>query len=109
MIEALRGLGLACRFMSGYVYDSSLDGGAVATRGSASTHAWLTVYLPGAGWLHCDPTNRTSGGSELIPVAIARHPAQANPLQGSWFGAAADYVGMNVSVSIRKVADFPAP
>jgi transglutaminase-like putative cysteine protease len=108
MIESLRALGLACRFQSGYLYDSKLDGGAVAMTGSASTHAWLTVYLPGVGWLHCDPTNRISGGSELIPVAIARHPAQAIPLQGSWFGAASDYVGMNVNVSIRKVADLAA-
>ena len=108
MIEALRALGLACRFESGYLYDSKLDGGSVAMTGSASTHAWLTVYLPGAGWLHCDPTNRISGGSELIPVAIARHPAQAIPLQGSWFGSASDYVGMNVNVSIKKVADIAA-
>ena len=104
MIESLRALGLACRYESGYLYDSKLDGGDVAMTGSASTHAWLTVYLPGAGWVHCDPTNRISGGFELIPVAIARHPAQAIPLQGSWFGTASDYVGMNVSVSIKKVA-----
>jgi transglutaminase-like putative cysteine protease len=109
MVEALRGLGLACRFESGYLYDSKLDGGSVAMTGSASTHAWLTVYLPGAGWLHCDPTNRISGGFELIPVAIARHPAQAVPLQGSWFGSTSDYVGMNVDVSIKKVADIQAP
>ena len=43
---------------------------------------------------------------ELIPVAVARHPAQAIPLQGSWFGSAGDYLGMDVSVSIHKVADF---
>lgn len=106
MIEALRGLGLPCRFMSGYLYDSALDGGSVEMLGSASTHAWLTVYLPGAGWIHYDPTNRISGGFQLIPVAIARHPGQAIPLQGSWFGSAADYLGMNVTVSIRKVADI---
>jgi transglutaminase-like putative cysteine protease len=108
MLEALRALGLACRFESGYLYDAKLDGGSVAMTGSASTHAWLTVYLPGVGWLDCDPTNRISGGFELIPVAIARHPAQASPLQGSWFGSASDYVGMNVNVSIQKVADMPA-
>lgn len=108
MIEALRALGLACRFESGYLYDAKLDGGSVSMTGSASTHAWLTVYLPGVGWLDCDPTNRISGGFELIPVAIARHPAQASPLQGSWFGAANDYVGMNVNVSIKKVADIAA-
>jgi len=106
MIEALRALGLACRFESGYLYDSTLDGGSVAMTGSASTHAWMSVYLPGVGWLHCDPTNRISGGVELIPIAIARHPAQAIPLQGSWFGSASDYLGMDVNVSIRKVADI---
>lgn len=109
MIEALRGLGLACRFESGYLYDAKLDSGGVAMTGSASTHAWLTAYLPGVGWLHCDPTNRISGGFELIPVAIARHPAQAIPLQGSWFGSGDDYGGMKVNVSIKKVADIAAP
>jgi transglutaminase-like putative cysteine protease len=108
MIEALRRLGFACRFMSGYLYDAALDGGAVEMTGSASTHAWLTVYLPGAGWLHYDPTNRISGGYQLIPVATARHPNQAVPLQGAWFGAASDYLGMSVSVSIRKIADLGA-
>jgi transglutaminase-like putative cysteine protease len=109
MIEALRALGLACRYESGYLYDSKLDGGDVAKTGSAATHAWLTVYLPGAGWVHCDPTNRVSGGFELIPVATARHPAQAIPLQGSWFGAASDYVGMTVNVSIKKIAAAASP
>jgi transglutaminase-like putative cysteine protease len=107
MIETLRRLGLSCRFMSGYLYDSALDGGSVAMTGSASTHAWLAVYLPGAGWLHYDPTNRISEGSALIPVALARHPAQAIPLQGTWFGSADDYLGMTVQVSIHKVADIP--
>jgi len=106
MIEALRGLGLACRFMSGYIYDSSLDGGSIEATGSASTHAWLTVYLPGAGWLHYDPTNRITKGFDLIPVAIARHPGQVIPLQGSWFGSGSDYLGMTVNVSIHKVADL---
>jgi transglutaminase-like putative cysteine protease len=106
MIETLRRLGLACRFMSGYLYDSALDGGSNAMAGSASTHAWLSVYLPGAGWLHYDPTNRISEGFALIPVALARHPGQAIPLLGSWFGSASDYLGMEVKVSIHKVADF---
>jgi transglutaminase-like putative cysteine protease len=109
MIEALRRLGFACRFISGYLYDASLDGGDVGMTGSGATHAWLQVYLPGAGWLVYDPTNRITDGFDLIPVAIARHPAQAVPLAGSWFGDTQDYLGMEVNVTVRKLFEFTAP
>jgi transglutaminase-like putative cysteine protease len=107
MIEALRRLGFACRFVSGYLYDAALDGGAVGMTGSGATHAWLQVYLPGAGWRAYDPTNRITGGYDLIRVAIARHPAQVIPLSGSWFGNAEDYLGMDVKVTIRKLGSIP--
>lgn len=107
MIEALRRLGLACRFVSGYLYDAALDGGDVGMTGSGATHAWLQVYLPGAGWRNYDPTNRLTGGFDLIPVAIARHPAQVIPLAGSWTGDAGDYLGMEVTVAIRKLGNLP--
>jgi transglutaminase-like putative cysteine protease len=109
MIEALRRLGLACRFVSGYLYDAALDGGEVGMTGSGATHAWLQVYLPGAGWRNYDPTNRITEGFDLVPVAIARHPGQVIPLSGSWMGDADDYLGMDVQVSIRKlgiIAEF---
>ena len=105
MIETLRRLGFACRFISGYLYDSSLDGGAVGAVGSGATHAWLTVFLPGAGWLNYDPTNMLNSGSDLIPVAIARHPGQAMPLSGAWYGSSSDYLGMSVEVNVHKIAD----
>lgn len=105
MIETLRRLGVAARFVSGYLYDAALDKGAVGMVGSGATHAWLAVYLPGAGWTHYDPTNRLSAGYDLIPVAIARHPGQAVPLEGSWFGDASDYLGMTVKVVVRKIRD----
>lgn len=106
MIEALRRLGLACRFISGYLYDAALDGGDVGMTGSGATHAWLQVYLPGAGWRNYDPTNRITAGFDLVPVAIARHPAQVMPLSGSWMGDATDYLGMEVQVNIRKLANL---
>ena len=109
MIEALRRLGFASRFVSGYLYDSALDGGEAGMLGSGATHAWLQVFLPGAGWTHYDPTNRINAGYDLIPVAIARHPGQAIPLAGSWFGNAQDYLGMSVNVAVRKLGDVSEP
>lgn len=107
MIEALRRLGFACRFVSGYLYDAALDGGEDGMTGSGATHAWLQVYLPGAGWRAYDPTNRITAGFNLIRVAIARHPMQVIPLAGSWFGNAEDYLGMDVHVAIRKLGTLP--
>lgn len=109
MIEALRRLGFASRFVSGYLYDSALDRGAVGMTGSGATHAWLQVFLPGAGWMDYDPTNQLNAGFELIPVAVARHPGQAIPLEGSWFGEAKDYLGMSIKVSVHKVGEIANP
>jgi len=109
MIETLRRLGFASRFVSGYLYDAALDGGGVGMVGSGATHAWLQTFLPGAGWMNYDPTNRINAGYDLIPVAIARHPGQAVPLAGSWFGKAQDYLGMSVNVTVHKIGDVPDP
>ena len=109
MIETLRRLGFAARFVSGYLYDAALDGGAVGMTGSGATHAWVQVFLPGAGWLDYDPTNSLSAGFDLIPVAIARHPGQAVPLAGSWFGDPGDYQGMSINVSVNKIGEMLDP
>jgi transglutaminase-like putative cysteine protease len=109
MIETLRRLGFAARFVSGYLYDAALDGGAVGMTGSGATHAWVQVFLPGAGWLDYDPTNSLSAGYDLIPVAIARHPGQAVPLAGSWFGDPGDYMGMSINVAVHKIGEVLDP
>ncbi|QPF88949.1 transglutaminase family protein [Bradyrhizobium commune] len=109
MIEVLRRLGFAARFVSGYLYDQALDGGAVGMTGSGATHAWVQVFLPGAGWLDYDPTNQINAGFDLIPVAVARHPGQAVPLAGSWFGDAKDYQGMSIKVAVHKIGDISDP
>lgn len=107
MIEAVRRLGMAARFVSGYLYDAALDGGGEAMTGAGTTHAWLQVYLPGAGWVTYDPTNNLMGGSQLIRVAVARDPAQAAPISGVWFGEPEAYLGMDVSVTVRRRGDEP--
>jgi transglutaminase-like putative cysteine protease len=100
MMEAVRSLGLAARFVSGYLYDENLVGAGNGVVGGGSTHAWVQVYLPGAGWVEFDPTNAVIGGHNLIRVAVARDASQAVPLSGSFTGAADDYLGMTVDVTV---------
>lgn len=102
MIEAVRSLGYAARFVSGYVYTPGLDSPEGATPGAGATHAWLQVYLPGTGWIPFDPTNNLIGGTDLIRVAVARHASLAPPISGSWVGKSGDYLGMTVDVQVHR-------
>jgi len=106
MMEAARRLGIATRFVSGYLYDAMLDTGVQAPGesvvGAGATHAWLQAYLPGAGWVAFDPTNNLMGSGRLIRVGVARDPAFAPPISGSWFGAADAYEGMDVAVKVTR-------
>jgi transglutaminase-like putative cysteine protease len=109
MIEAVRRLGYAARFVSGYVYTTAGDPEAETQSPSGATHAWLQVYLPGAGWITFDPTNNLIGGTDLVRVAYARHASFASPVSGTWRGAPADYLGMTVEVSVVKRQTGAAP
>lgn len=127
MMEAVRSLGFAARFVSGYLYDPLLDGRAPAPaeaaavnqglnqiqdqaqdrtaasiRGSGETHAWVQVYVPGAGWVEYDPTNGLVGGANLIKVAVARDPSQAIPLQGTYIGPSDAFQEMLVDVEVAS-------
>jgi transglutaminase-like putative cysteine protease len=98
-IEGARSLSFGARFVSGYLYDPALDGGAPA-QGAGATHAWAEVYLPGAGWIEYDPTNGAIAGESLIRVAVTRDAAQAVPIGGSFDGSAEDYLGMQLEVTV---------
>jgi transglutaminase-like putative cysteine protease len=100
MMEAVRSLGLAARFVSGYIYVPHRDGGG--TLGSGSTHAWMQAYLPGAGWIDFDPTNSIIGNRNLIRVAVAWDPQQVLPLWGTFVGAPSSFQGMEVTVSVTE-------
>ena len=100
MIEAVRSLGLAARFVSGYLHVSSR--GARQYEGGGSTHAWAQVYIPGAGWMEFDPTNGIVGNRDLIRVAVARDPIQAVPIWGTWTGFPSDAEGLTVEVQITR-------
>jgi transglutaminase-like putative cysteine protease len=102
MMDAVRSLGLAAQFVSGYLYCPPRHVGALTRIGGGHTHAWVRVYLPACGWVEFDPTNGIVGNQDLIRVAIARDPRQALPLYGSWDGQAGDYLGMDVEVDVTS-------
>ena len=100
MIAALRSLGFAARFVSGYLHiaddDEDLTGG--------NTHAWVQVYVPGPGWVDFDPSSGVSGNQNLVRVAVVHEPHEAIPLQGSWTGFASDHLAMKVAVKVTAAA-----
>jgi transglutaminase-like putative cysteine protease len=95
-VEAARSLGFGARIVSGYLYNPTQD--MAGSVGAGSTHAWAEVYIPGAGWITFDPTNRSVGGFNLIPVAVGRDIRQIMPVAGSFVGVADAFIGMAVEV-----------
>ena len=103
MMEAVRSLGLAARFVTGYLHVP--EGRSNERVGGDATHAWLQVYLPGAGWIEFDPTNGIVGNHGLIRVAVARDPRQAVPISGTWTGFPSDSLGMTVEVEVTAESE----
>jgi len=106
MMESARRLGIATRFVSGYLYDPMLDQGSddgPDTVGAGSTHAWLHAYLPGAGWVPFDPTNNLLGGTQLIRVGVSRDARQAIPISGSWDGPEGAFRSLTVTVQVTRL------
>ena len=98
-IEACHCLGLAARFVSGYLYSPGLP------QGGGATHAWSEVYLPGAGWKGFDSTSGQVVGNQHIALAVSRHPEAVPPVSGSFQAAAPQSPVMRVVV---EVAEIPA-
>jgi transglutaminase-like putative cysteine protease len=103
MIEALRRLGIAARFVSGYIFVPGDS--AHGYVGGGNTHAWVQVYLPSAGWIEFDPTNGIVGNRDLVRVAVARDPRQAIPLHGVYLGSADAFLAMDVNINVFSIGD----
>jgi len=99
-VEAARSLGFGARIVSGYLYNP--DQNLIGSRDGGATHAWAEVFVPGAGWITFDPTHRSFGGFNLIPVAVARDIRQAMPVTGSFVGMAGAFLGMSVEVHVTS-------
>ena len=97
--EAARSLGFGARLVSGYLHDRPAAG-LIGCAGPGTTHAWAEVYLPGAGRVAFDPTNRSVGGADLIPVAVARDIAQVAPVSGSCSGPGGEAGTLDVEVQV---------
>lgn len=103
MMEGTRSLGLGARFITGYLYDPATDVAPGEETIHAFPHAWIEVYLPGAGWVEFDPTNGIIGSERLIRVAVGRDPGQAMPINGSFTGSGEVVVNSIVDVQVRTV------
>ena len=95
-VEAARILGFGARIVSGYIFNPSQP------YGTGTCHAWAEVFVPGAGWITFDPTNRQMGGFNLIPVAVARNLSQAMPVSGSFTGVGDAQMSLTVGVRVMQ-------
>lgn len=95
LIEACRCLGLASRFVSGYLHAPATE------EGHASTHAWVEVYLPGTGWKGFDPTSGQVTSSQHIATAVARNPEAIPPISGSFIASVSNQPTMHVNVKVN--------
>ena len=100
-MEAARLLGVAARYVSGYLCRP--DAGGPLAQASDSTHAWVELYLPGAGWKGIDPTCGILAADDHVRTAVTRTPEQAVPVEGTFRGTASDYLGMDVIVKAHRV------
>jgi transglutaminase-like putative cysteine protease len=103
MVEALRHVGFAARFVTGYLYSPK----HAQVRGAGATHAWAQVFLPDLGWLEFDPTNGVAESPDLIPIAVSRVPEEAAPISGVLHGRPGASK-LTVAVDVRRADAEPA-
>lgn len=105
-ISAARQLGLAARFVSGYLYvvSNNCDDQYLLNRAAGSMHAWAEVYLPGAGWKGFDPTNGILANSLFISAAVSHLPEVVDPIQGHYYSNITTNSVLDVQLKIEELS-----
>jgi transglutaminase-like putative cysteine protease len=105
MITLVRGLGIPCRYVSGYLFHK---GGAHERSVESASHAWVEAWLPELGWVGFDPTNDTLAGDRHIRVAVGRDYSDVPPTRGVYKGKARSELGVAVRVQTTDAPIQPA-
>jgi transglutaminase-like putative cysteine protease len=103
-IGCLRSMGLAARYVSGYI-ETLPPPGQLKLKGADASHAWFSVYIPDHGWLDFDPTNNQLPSDQHIVVAIGRDFSDVTPIKGVIFSAGRHI--LSVSVDTERIAQMP--